>query len=69
MFYDMHVHSKLSTDSSLDMEEAVVKAINLGLTGIAFTDHLDIDFTDYEDEFHWCGLLCSLIEFIIAQRK
>lgn len=53
MFYDMHVHSKFSTDSSLDMEEAVVKAINLGLTGIAFTDHLDIDFTDYEDEFHY----------------
>ena len=53
MFYDMHVHSKFSTDSTLDMESAVLKAIELGLSGIAFTDHLDVDFTDYEDEFHY----------------
>lgn len=53
MFYDMHVHSKFSTDSTLDMETAVLKAIELGLSGIAFTDHLDVDFTDYEDEFHY----------------
>lgn len=49
----MHVHSKFSTDSTLDMETAVLKAIELGLSGIAFTDHLDVDFTDYEDEFHY----------------
>lgn len=53
MLYDMHVHSKFSTDSTLDMESAILKAIGLGLSGIAFTDHLDIDFTDYEDEFHY----------------
>ena len=53
MFYDMHVHSKFSTDSTLDMETAVLKAIELCLSGIAFTDHLDVDFTDYEDEFHY----------------
>ena len=53
MFYDMHVHSKFSTDSTLDMENAILKSIELGLSGIAFTDHLDIDFTDYEDEFHY----------------
>ena len=35
------------------METAVLKAIELGLSGIAFTDHLDVDFTDYEDEFHY----------------
>ena len=53
MFYDMHVHSKFSTDSTLDMENAILKSLELGLSGIAFTDHLDIDFTDYEDEFHY----------------
>ena len=53
MFYDMHVHSNFSTDSQLDMESAVKRAIEFGLSGIAFTDHLDVDFTDYEDEFHY----------------
>lgn len=53
MFYDMHVHSNFSTDSTLDMETAVLTAIEYGLSGIAFTDHLDVDFTDYENEFHY----------------
>lgn len=53
MYYDMHVHSTFSTDSTLDMEAGILKAIELGLSGIAFTDHLDIDFTGFEDEFHY----------------
>lgn len=53
MFYDMHVHSNFSTDSVLDMERGILTAIDKGFSGIAFTDHLDVDFTDYEDEFHF----------------
>lgn len=53
MYYDMHVHSKFSSDSSLDMEAGILRAIQCGLSGIAFTDHLDIDYTNYEDDFHY----------------
>ncbi len=51
--YDMHVHSGYSSDCRLDMEKAVLCAIQKGLSGIAFTDHLDIDYTDHENEFQY----------------
>ena len=36
---DLHVHSKFSTDNDADPEETVLRAIELGLKGIAFTEH------------------------------
>jgi predicted metal-dependent phosphoesterase TrpH len=36
---DLHVHSKYSTDNDADPEETVQRAIELGLQGIAFTEH------------------------------
>jgi predicted metal-dependent phosphoesterase TrpH len=36
---DLHVHSKYSTDNDSDPEETVLRAIELGLQGIAFTEH------------------------------
>jgi len=36
---DLHVHSKFSGDNDADPEEAVIRAITLGLHGIAFTEH------------------------------
>lgn len=36
---DLHVHSVLSGDSFADPEECVVRAIELGLQGLAFTEH------------------------------
>ncbi|MFO0753151.1 MAG: CehA/McbA family metallohydrolase [Thermodesulfovibrionales bacterium] len=36
---DLHNHSFYSEDSSLDPEEAVQRAVELGLHGIAFTEH------------------------------
>jgi len=36
---DLHVHSKYSTDNDADPEESVVRAIEQGLHGIAFTEH------------------------------
>ena len=36
---DLHVHSKFSTDNDADPEETVLRAIELGLHGIAFTEH------------------------------
>ncbi len=42
--FDNHVHSNFSTDSNLDANYACEIAINKGLEGIAFTDHVDIDY-------------------------
>jgi predicted metal-dependent phosphoesterase TrpH len=36
---DLHVHSKFSGDNDAEPEEAVQRAIELGLHGIAFTEH------------------------------
>jgi len=36
---DLHVHSKYSTDNDAEPEETIVRAIELGLQGIAFTEH------------------------------
>jgi predicted metal-dependent phosphoesterase TrpH len=36
---DLHIHSKYSTDNDADPEETVLRAIELGLHGIAFTEH------------------------------
>jgi predicted metal-dependent phosphoesterase TrpH len=36
---DLHVHSKYSTDNNAEPEETVLRAIELGLHGIAFTEH------------------------------
>jgi predicted metal-dependent phosphoesterase TrpH len=36
---DLHVHSIYSGDNSADPEETVLRAIELGLSGLAFTEH------------------------------
>jgi predicted metal-dependent phosphoesterase TrpH len=36
---DLHVHTKYSGDTDSDPEESVLRAIQLGLHGIAFTEH------------------------------
>jgi hypothetical protein len=36
---DLHVHSKYSTDNDAEPEETILRAIELGLQGIAFTEH------------------------------
>jgi len=52
LFFDSHVHSSFSLDSKLNPEKACKKAIALGLSGIAFTDHLDYDYPGYDDAFN-----------------
>lgn len=41
---DCHVHSFFSADSDMDAVVACETAIERGLEGLIFTDHLDIDF-------------------------
>jgi predicted metal-dependent phosphoesterase TrpH len=36
---DLHVHSKFSGDNEADPEESIIRAIELGLHGVAFTEH------------------------------
>lgn len=43
---DCHVHSNFSDDSTMRLEEGVAAAVQLGLKGLTFTDHLDLDFPD-----------------------
>lgn len=47
---DSHVHSSFSGDGEAKMEDMVLKAIDLGLKYITFTEHQDFDFIYTEDE-------------------
>ncbi len=49
--FDCHMHTKFSTDSNMDAVEACNKAIALGLDGIAFTDHLDLDYPGTDESW------------------
>ncbi|MBQ2902509.1 MAG: histidinol-phosphatase HisJ family protein [Agathobacter sp.] len=44
--YDMHTHTHFSGDSEAMPSAMAQKACDLGLTGICFTDHLDIDYKE-----------------------
>lgn len=48
MVVDSHVHSNFSDDSTMRPEEGVSAAIELGLKGLVFTDHLDLEFPDHQ---------------------
>ncbi len=53
MYYDMHTHSEFSTDSHTTMVCEIQSALEKGFSGIAFTDHIDLDFTGHEEEFQF----------------
>lgn len=42
--YDLHLHSKFSSDSESNPEEIVLNAVDMGLSGICFTDHNDFNY-------------------------
>lgn len=42
--YDQHVHTRFSGDSSENPERHIKQALELGLDGINFTDHMDYDY-------------------------
>ena len=47
--WDCHMHSSFSADSETPMEEMIRKAIDCGLEGICFTEHLDPDYPEAPD--------------------
>lgn len=44
--YDMHMHTKFSGDSQANPTDMAQNAYKIGLAGICFTDHLDIDYKE-----------------------
>lgn len=44
--YDMHMHTHFSGDSEANSFDIAQKAVDIGLQGICFTDHLDIDYKE-----------------------
>ncbi len=44
--YDMHMHTHFSGDSEAIPAEIAQKAYDIGLAGICFTDHMDIDYKE-----------------------
>lgn len=51
MFYDYHVHTSFSEDSSMSLDEACLAAIERNVVEMAITDHLDIDYPDRDFQF------------------
>ena len=41
---DYHLHSSFSGDSEAPMESMILRGIELGLTQMCFTEHMDFDF-------------------------
>lgn len=42
-YFDTHTHSEFSPDSVMKMEKAAALCLEKGLSGLVFTDHMDID--------------------------
>lgn len=51
MFWDSHMHCNFSGDSEASPESMIEQAIQLGLPGLCFTDHLDYDYPSEPDLF------------------
>ena len=51
MYYDFHLHTSFSSDSQAPMESMIQRGIALGLPGICFTEHMDLDFPPGELNF------------------
>ncbi|MEA4815494.1 MAG: histidinol-phosphatase HisJ family protein [Lachnospiraceae bacterium] len=50
-FSDYHIHTNFSSDCQIPMEDMVKQAINLNLSEIAITDHVDFDYPDLDFPF------------------
>lgn len=49
--YDFHIHTSYSDDCNVEMESYIQPAIEKGLKGICFTDHIDIDYPNNTNKF------------------
>lgn len=64
---DLHVHSKYSGDTDAEPEESVTHAIDLGLQGIAFTEHYSYAASEHveglKEKYHDSILILRGVEF------
>jgi histidinol-phosphatase (PHP family) len=49
--FDFHIHTNFSDDCNVEMESYIQPAIEKRLSGICFTDHLDIDYPNSSNKF------------------
>ncbi|QNU65535.1 histidinol-phosphatase HisJ family protein [Ruminiclostridium herbifermentans] len=49
--HDNHIHSNFSGDSDMEANSACQKALEMGLSGLVFTDHVDYDYPDFDESF------------------
>lgn len=47
--YDFHSHCRYSGDSEAEPEAIILRAMELGLKGMCFTDHMDLEFPCIEE--------------------
>lgn len=52
MLYDTHMHSSFSGDSDTPPEKQIERAKEIGLSGVIFTDHMDIDTPVTDADFY-----------------
>lgn len=68
---DLHVHSLLSGDNSADPEECIVRAIEIGLQGLAFTEHYSYEASGpleaLVDRYRDRILILRAVEFSAAE--
>jgi histidinol-phosphatase (PHP family) len=65
---DCHVHSNFSVDSLMPTVDGCAKAIETGLGGVAFTDHIDIDLPNQTRVFNFdCAVRSQHINVLRQQ--
>jgi predicted metal-dependent phosphoesterase TrpH len=64
---DLHVHSKYSGDTDSEPEESVIRAVELGLNGIAFTEHYSFEASEpveaLEEKYREAIIIFRGVEF------
>jgi histidinol-phosphatase (PHP family) len=60
---DSHVHSRYSPDSSISLEDGITVAQQMGLSGLAFTDHYELEWAKKQShKTSWMENFESLIQ-------
>ena len=68
---DLHVHSRESGDNDADPEEIVQRAVELGLDGIAITEHYSYGASEHaarlQEKYHGVIMVLRGVEFSAAE--
>jgi predicted metal-dependent phosphoesterase TrpH len=68
---DLHVHSRYSGDNDSDPEESVLRALRLGLDGLAFTEHYSYEASEpvemLMEKYGNRIMICRGVEFSSAE--